>query len=231
MAGLLTLVPTPIAENLPLEPVALALLQKACASDEKIIIAVEDLKPARQRWSAWGLPREWFERFVPYNEHTREETRPELLRELKTGAQVFLLSDAGLPAFCDPGRELVNACHENKIKVTSTPFPNSIALALALSGYAHERFYFAGFPPAKGEERSKALKEALSYSMTTVLMDTPYRLSRLLSELKELGAGQRQAFVGMGLNSQEELLLRGKIVDLLPKTEGVKSPFILVLPS
>ena len=47
------------------------------------------------------------------------------------------MSDGGLPAFCDPGKELVAACHRNNVKVTSSPFQNSIVLALALSGFDH----------------------------------------------------------------------------------------------
>jgi 16S rRNA (cytidine1402-2'-O)-methyltransferase len=122
MKGLLTLIPTPLKEDLPLEPIALALLQRV-SIDPNVTILVEEHKVARQRWLKWGLPREVIERFVLFNEHTVREVEAEILEKLKSGKEAVLFSDGGLPAFCDPGQSLVNRCHEKSIKVTSTRFP------------------------------------------------------------------------------------------------------------
>ena len=227
MKGKLILIPTPIDDLSPLEPVALSLLQKA-STDNKSVIAVEDAKPGRRRWLHWGLPREAIAEFVLYNEHTRKEELPLLIEKLRSGHDVYLMSDGGLPAFCDPGLELVDACHEKNITVTATPFCNSIALALALSGFNHDKFIFNGFLSAKKEERQIQLSELLKNKVTQVLMDTPYRLSKLISELAQLSP-QKQVFLAMNLNHPNELLLRGPASLLQKKVEGQKAEFILVI--
>lgn len=225
--GKLILVPTPIDDESPLEPTALGLLKQA-VSDKKSIICVEDAKPGRRRWLHWGLPREAIDEFVLFNEHTRREEQPQLIEKLSSGYDVYLMSDGGLPAFCDPGKELVNACHESNIKVTSTPFSNSVSLAMALSGFDHEKFVFQGFLPAKKEERARALKELVKEKRTQVLMDTPYRMVKLLNELSET-CPDRELFLAMDLNQPKERLLRGKASLLAKNLDGLKAEFILII--
>jgi 16S rRNA (cytidine1402-2'-O)-methyltransferase len=230
MIGKLVLVPTPIDEESPLETMAFNRLKES--SQETSFIVVEELKEVRRRWLRWGLPRERVEHFIEYNEHNQKEKIPELIQLLKSGKTLFLMSDCGLPAFCDPGTELVSRCHDEKIQVTSTPFANSISLALALSGFNHSRFVFEGFLPKETSERELVLKRILKMKETTILMDTPYRLDRLLSEIKKIGTEvnqKRPIFLGLDLNHKSEELLRGPIDVLLKKVEGQKREFILIL--
>ena len=229
MSGKLVLVPTPIHESLPLEPVALSLLQ-ADALKENTIIAMEEHKVGRQRWLKWGLPRESIEAFVLFNEHTSDKEIPELMKKLKAGFTVYLMSDGGLPAFCDPGQKLIEACHKQRIKVTSTPFPNSIALAVSLSGFAHDTFYFAGFIPLKSPEREQAFKRLSQSKEMSILMDTPYRLGKVLSELKEHLPPHREIFLASDLNAPEELLLRGSVDSVIKSLNpSEKREFILLI--
>lgn len=224
MKGALTLVPTPIDNESMLEPSALAALKAAVESGD--IVAVEEAKACRRRWIHWGLPREAIENFVLYNEHTRNIEAPKLLQAMQKGKNVFLMSDCGLPAFCDPGRILVELCHQNGVRVSATPYCNSVSLAVALSGFDHDRFIFEGFIPQRGAERTKALKRILTQKETSVVMDTPYRLERLLSELKEINPG-REAFLAMDLNKKEERLIRASIAELSAPAE--KKEFVLVI--
>jgi len=230
---MLTLVPTPIDEENPLEACAHALLLSAATENiQNSIFAIEDLRPGRRRWLRWKLPRESVDNFVLYNEHTWKEESEKLIRELKKGKDVFLMSDGGLPAFCDPGRMLVRRCHEEKIKVTSTPFPNSISLAISLSGLEHEQFIFRGFLPLKGEERENAWNEVITLEQTTIIMDTPYRMKRVIEELCDLMRRENlhiKAFLGMDLNSKDELLLWGNPLKFKDKITNWKREFILVI--
>lgn len=223
----LVLIPTPLQDDLPLETVALERLKSDALKDE-VVLLVEEHKVARQRWLKWGLPREAIERFVLFNEHTQDKLRPDIIKSLKEGKTVYLLSDCGLPAFCDPGQVLVDACHKQNIKVTSTPFPNSIALALALSGFPHDSFVFSGFVPVKEPERNQWMKKELKRPETLIWMETPYRLKKLLEELDSL-SGSRELFLGMDLGSSEELCLRGSISQLAKRLANLeKREFVLV---
>jgi len=230
VSGTLYLIPTPIDETSPLEQCAFDLLNNAAINDkENSVFVIEDLKPGRRRWLRFKLPRDIVEDFVLYNEHTAKSASHEVLTLLKKGKNVFMMSDGGLPAFCDPGRDLVELCHKNKVKVTATPFANSISLALALSGFNHNKFVFEGFLPIEKESRNKALNLLKKEKRTVILMDTPYRLKRLLEELGQVFGNQRELFVGLDLNSSEEELLRAVPSVLLKKITDFKREFIIIL--
>lgn len=230
--GVLTLIPTPLSETGVLEPVAFELLTKAATENrESSVFVIEDLKPGRRRWLSFKLPRDIVEDFFLYNEHTAKTAAPELLSKLLAGKNVYLMSDGGLPAFYDPGVELVRLCHQNSIKVTATPFANSVALALALSGMDHRKFWFEGFLPLDNAERTTVIKKLLSEKHTSIFMDTPYRLKRLLEELRDAwgGAGKKGLFVAMDLNKESEELLRGSPAELLSRISEFKREFIMIL--
>jgi 16S rRNA (cytidine1402-2'-O)-methyltransferase len=226
----LILVPTPIQDDHPLENVARELLLTDALKDN-VVLLVEEHKVARQRWIKWGLPREAIDKFKLFNEHSQEKMKIEVIQELKLGKKVYLLSDCGLPAFCDPGQGLVDACHKQGIPVTATPFANSTTLALALSGFSHQRFIFSGFVPVKGPERSEWMKKELKNSETLIWMETPYRLKKLLEELAEINS-LREIFLGCDLGGKEERLLRGLPKSLLGQLgEQVKCEFVMIIDS
>lgn len=223
--GRLILVPTPISDELSWDATTVSKLESGFNSGA--VIVVEEHKIARRKWIANGLPREAIDSFICLNEHTREEKNPEIIKILKSGKDVFLMSDCGLPAFCDPGQKLVDLCHDSRIKVTSLPFSNSVILAVALSGFPSDSFHFGGFIPR--DNRIKALKELARKREAVVLMDTPYRLSKLLGELEQIGI-KRSIFVGIDLNSDSELLVRGLIGQVVKELNNVnKREFVLIL--
>ncbi|MBC7539509.1 MAG: SAM-dependent methyltransferase [Bacteriovorax sp.] len=232
-SGTLTLIPTPLSEGGELEPVAARLLTSAALEDSlNSIFVIEDLKPGRRRWLQFKLPRETVDHFVLYNEHTAGTVARELLSSLQSGKNVFLMSDGGLPAFYDPGVELVKMCHQNHIKVTSTPFCNSVVLALALSGFSHKKFWFEGFLPLEATERNIVLKKMLVQKHTSILMDTPYRMKRVLEELVECWSSNttsKKIFVAMDLNSETEELCLGSPRELLSAITDFKREFVLVI--
>lgn len=229
MSGKLILIPTPLDESLPLEAVAHEHLLKDSLSDQ-VVLLVEEHKVARQRWIKWGLPREAIDRFVLFNEHTQEESRASVINELKSGKTVYLMSDGGLPAFCDPGQKLVKLCHEKGVTVSSTPFPNSIALAVSLSGLDHSKFFFAGFLSSEAAERKKELEQIASRNETVVMMDTPYRLNALLSDIGSSRLKGRKFFLATQLNSKNEKNVYGSYSDILKAAEHLHKPeFVLVI--
>jgi 16S rRNA (cytidine1402-2'-O)-methyltransferase len=229
-SGTLTLIPTPLSETGVLEPVAFERLTKAAGLErESSVFVIEDLKPGRRRWLSFKLPRDVIEEFVLYNEHTAKVAAVDLLKELKEGKNVYLMSDGGLPAFYDPGVELVSLCHQNQIKVTSTPFSNSVALALALSGMNHKKFWFEGFLPLESAERMAVIKKLMKERHTSIIMDTPYRLKRVLEEMQEAWQSNKRLFVAMDLNTETEELRLGNPTELLSKINDFKREFIMIL--
>jgi 16S rRNA (cytidine1402-2'-O)-methyltransferase len=227
----LVLVPTPIDDSLTLDSGTLDAL-RAIENNADHIILVEEHKVARRRWISWGLDRSSIDKFYLYNEHNSKTALKELISFLKDGKTLYLLSDCGLPAFCDPGQELVNACHQQGIEISSFPFHNSVILALVLSGFYNDEFIFSGFLPRDKDKRSMKIKSIINNSMTNIIMDTPYRLKNILVEfdyaLKKSNSN-REIFLAMELGSTNERLFRGSISEAVKRFSEYKKRFIFVI--
>ncbi len=229
----LVLIPTPLFDEHRLPMDTFEVLKEASVkllAEEKIAIVGEDLRPTRSRWIKWGLDRQIIPHLRFLNENDSGDTELELQSLLKSGGTVYLFSDGGMPSFCDPGTSLVQFCHDHNIKVTATSCDNSVILALALSA-ASDRFYFASFPPKKEEERKAYLKECLLKKETVVILDTPYRLNRLVQELCTLSGGiNRSVFIAMDLNNPNEELMNTDLATLKKNSfDFGKREFVLIL--
>ncbi len=230
----LTLIPTPLNEEMQLEPVALELLRNLDAKKQRVL--VEETKPAIRRWIRWGLPRESVQDFLLYNEHSSPQDLQAFLKILQQGTDLYLLSDGGLPGFCDPGASLIELCHQEKIVVTATPFCNSPSLAWALSGFPQGSFVFEGFPPREKVARTQSLQRSLESPLASIWMDTPYRLESLVVELAELASQQRgverEIFLATELQKPEESCLRGSLKEVrtaMKRWPSLKREFVLIL--
>jgi 16S rRNA (cytidine1402-2'-O)-methyltransferase len=161
------------------------------------------------------------------NEHSKDEEVLELL-ELCKEKTVALVSDAGTPGFCDPGARLVSACRKANIKIVPIPGASALMCLIASAGAQIKNFVFAGFPPAEREERAQALKNFASDGRAIVLMDTPYRLEKLLSELAQL-APERNALLGMDFTLESESILENTLKQLAENVRDKKAEFMLLL--
>ncbi len=150
------------------------------------------------------------------------------LTHLAREKKVALVSDCGTPAFCDPGADLVAACYKENIPVTTIPGASSVMAALSLSGFPLKEFVFKGFLSQKTPERAKEIKELKSEQKSIVLMDTPYRLEKLISELAN-EMPDREAFLAANTTQREEWSFRGSIRNLLALVKDKKAEFVLVL--
>jgi 16S rRNA (cytidine1402-2'-O)-methyltransferase len=112
-----------------------------------------------------------------------------LLAPALAGADVGLLSEAGLPAIADPGAGVVAAAHALGIPVEALSGPSSLLLALASSGLNGQSFAFAGYLPIDAATRAARIREldALSRRLqqTQIAIETPYRNAALLGALAE----------------------------------------------
>jgi 16S rRNA (cytidine1402-2'-O)-methyltransferase len=195
-------------------------------------ICVEDIKPGRRRWLKWGLPREAIDDFITYNEHSRDELDEKIIKELKEGRDFFMVSDGGTPAFCDPGRSLVMACHQRNINVRMINCDNSLLPAVALSGFTEGAFRFLGFPPKEKDERHKFFTSLFKNTECQVFMDTPYRLERVREEISKACPSNergRHHFVLMDIERESEQYLWGSLDKILSSQELGKREFVWVL--
>jgi 16S rRNA (cytidine1402-2'-O)-methyltransferase len=150
---------------------------------------------------------------VAYSDATQDANEPRIVRALGEGKRVALVSDAGTPLVSDPGYRLVQAALAGGHRVTATPGPSAVPMALALSGLPTERFYFGGFLPARPAERRRAIAAAAAVPATLVFFEAPHRLAASLADLAGL-LGPRRAAVARELTKLFEEVRRAPIDEL-----------------
>lgn len=215
----LTLVATPIGHP---EDITLRALKTIRDAD---VLIGEERKPLFALLKQLEIPRP--EHIEYLNEHSTKEDVQELL-QLCESQDVVLISDCGTPGFCDPGADLVKAARLKRIKVTSCPGASSLMTLLSLAGQRLDQFYFRGFLPANKEKRLAALKDLKKTQDPFIIMDTPYRLQKTISDLKTFFP-QKNCVLGLSLTQENEMILQHKIKDLPTNSIPKKAEFLIIV--
>lgn len=209
-AGTLYIVATPIGNA---NDISLRALEALGTAD---VVACEDTRVTAKLFARHSLHT----RLSPYHEHNADKARPALIKRLKNGETVALVSDAGTPMVSDPGYKLVRACLDEDIPVTTLPGASSVLSALVLSGLPTDRFYFGGFLPQKQGQRRRALENIAAIPATLVLMESPRRLAASLTDMADT-LGLRDAAVCREMTKLFEEVRRG-LLDELAKAYGTE---------
>jgi 16S rRNA (cytidine1402-2'-O)-methyltransferase len=143
--------------------------------------------------------------FHLFNESAKEN---QVIRDLKSGKKVGLVSDAGTPGISDPGERLVKRCRQEEIDVVSIPGPCAAICALSASGLSSARFQFFGFLPKRGGKLNKLLSEILNYQGSSVCYESPHRLQQTLQRLALLNP-ERECVVAREITKKFETFVRG----------------------
>ncbi len=147
------------------------------------VVAAEDTRRLRRLCERLGVSLTG--RVVSYFEGNEAARTEELLRALRDGQRVVLVTDAGMPSVSDPGFRLVAAAVEDDIVVTAVPGPSAVLTALAVSGLPVDRFCFEGFLPRKAGERRSRLDELAREPRTMVFFEAPHRTSPALAAMAQ----------------------------------------------
>jgi 16S rRNA (cytidine1402-2'-O)-methyltransferase len=216
MPGRLIVCPTPIGN---LEDVTLRVLSALREAD---LIACEDTRRTRTLLDRYGVSSE----LLSYHEHNERERANELVRRMQAGANVALVSDAGMPLVSDPGFLLVQACVAAGLAVEVLPGPSAALAALVASALPAERWRFVGFLPRKRGE----LRAAFSTLETLVAFESPKRVGASLAVLAEVDP-QRPVAVCRELTKLHEEVVRGTANDLAERYAGEppKGEVVLVI--
>lgn len=216
----LTLVATPIGHFEDLSLRGLSVLKSAD------IIILEEFKESTTLLRAHGITGKDYEQL---NEHSTPEDLKRLV-EICREKNVALITDCGTPGFADPGADLVRECRKKKIPVRSLPGPSSLMTLLSLSGRRIDQFVFRGFLPAENEARKNAWKTLTTDKRAIVLMDTPYRLGKMMTELQEYFP-QRRILLCLDMTQETEQILEGLPQEVQPLIQKNKAEFmVLVYP-
>lgn len=216
MSGRLIVCPTPIGN---LEDVTLRVL---AALREADVIACEDTRRTRVLLDRYGVSA----RLVSYHEHNERERAAELVKRMRDGAVVALVSDAGMPLVSDPGYVLVQACVSAGLAVEVLPGPSAAIAALVASALPADRWRFEGFLPRKRAE----LERVFASDETVVAFESPRRVASSLAVLAEVDPS-RPVAVCRELTKVHEEVVRGSAASVAARyaKEPPKGEVVLVV--
>ena len=197
------------------------------ALEQASVVASEDTRVTQRLLAGLGIGNR--PRLIALHEHNERQKAAELV-ELARGADVLVLSDAGMPTVSDPGFPLVQAAVAAGVGVTVIPGPSAVVTALAVSGLPTDRFAFEGFLPRKAGERSRRLAELAGDRRTLVFFEAPSRLAASLEALADAFGAERPAAVCRELTKFHEEVRRGGLGELAGwAATGVRGEICIVV--
>lgn len=208
LPGKLYLLPVPISENADNRFIPDYNIQ--LIKSLRYFIA-EDAKTARRflKWVGYEAISE--ADIMLLNEHTGGQEVEDLLKNLITGHNVGLMSDAGCPGIADPGAEVVRLAHKKGIEVIPLVGPSSIVLSIMASGFNGQNFAFTGYLPIEKPQKIKRIKEleqlAMKQNQAQFFIETPYRNEQMFDTLLEVLSPETLLFVGKDITSPNQFLL------------------------
>lgn len=221
MTPTLYITPTPIGNYEDITLRALRILK------EVDFIICEEFKPANRLLAHFEIKKE----LVSLNEHNQKDISQEIANRLLEGNSAALISDAGTPLFSDPGHILVDFCISYKIKIVPLPGANSLIPTLISSGLDIEKFFHYGWLSPKKEIRKQELFHLKKIKELLVLMETPYRLKRILEDILKSFGPHQQVVLAYKLTMPEENIIRGNVSKVLKEVEknNLKGEFVLLV--
>jgi len=190
------------------------------------LIACEDTRHTKILLGHYGIKTPTTS-FFQHNRITKGEY---LVRLLKEGKNVALVSDAGMPGILDPGYNLINLAIENNIEITVVPGATALINALVLSGKPAHKFIFEGFLPPKPGARKNRLRQLAKMKYTVVFYESRHRILATLEDIQE-AFGDRKIACARELTKKFEEIKRGSAKEILEacKKQKPRGEFILII--
>ena len=218
MPGKLYLVPTPIGNLEDMTFRAIRVLK------EVDLVLAEDTRTSAPLLKHFDIQKKVF----AHHQHNEHQSSNEIVRFLKEGKNIALISDAGTPAISDPGFFLVREALKNDIEVECLPGATAFVPALVNSGFPTDRFCFEGFLPLK-KGRQTRYKQLADEERTIILYESPHRFLKTMDEISAYFGSERLISVSRELTKVFEETVRGTVaeVKLYFETHPVKGEFVI----
>ena len=158
--GILYIVGTPIGNLNDISQRALNILQNVS------LVACEDTRQTKKIMNKFNISN----KLISFNKHNSLIKIPKIVKELKEGKSIAIVSDAGMPGICDPGEEIAKSVKSEGISMICVPGACAAVTALASSGLPSSSFIFEGFLPKRQIERKEILLEISKNEKTTICL-------------------------------------------------------------
>lgn len=215
--GKLSIVSTPIGN---LDDITLRAIKTLSSVDA---VLCEDTRHTGQLLHLLNIKNS---RLIRFDDHTEENTLPEIIDLLQSDKHIALVSDAGTPLISDPGFRIVRECIKRGIAVESVPGPSALLAALTCSGLPADKFLFFGYPPEKSSHRNK-LFASLPKDTTIIFYCAPHKLQQTLDDMKEV-LGDIEITIARELTKIHEEIWRGTLSDALTHFSKPQGEFVIL---
>ncbi|WAC41366.1 16S rRNA (cytidine(1402)-2'-O)-methyltransferase [Pedobacter sp. SL55] len=218
MQGKLYIVPTPIGNLEDMTFRAIRILK------EVDLILAEDTRTSAPLLKHFGIDK----RVFAHHQHNEHKATAEIIKFLKEGQNIALISDAGTPAISDPGFFLVREAIKHEIEITCLPGATAFVPALVNSGLPNDQFVFEGFLPVK-KGRQTRMKQLAEEERTMIFYESPHRLLKTLTEFAEFFGEDRRVCVSRELSKMYEENVRGTVIEVKSHFENniLKGEFVI----
>lgn len=220
MPGTLYIVSTPIGNLADMTLRAIEVLKSVD------LIAAEDTRHTRILLDRYAIKTPT----TSYFEYNKLQKSDYLLKTLKDGSSVALVSDAGTPGISDPGYKIIRMCIDSSIPVVPIPGPSALLAALTISGKPTDKFTFEGFLSNKTIKRKNQLKKLRLEERTVILYESPHRITKLLQDILEI-YGDIDIVLARELTKKFEEVKRNKVSALVEEFNSIKprGEFIVII--
>ena len=216
----LSIVPTPIGNLNDITYRAIKVLK------DSDIILCEDTRISKRLLDKYSIDKPLYS----YHIHNEHKVVEKYIQYIISGKKVSLISDAGTPGISDPGYLIIRESIKKNIEIDCLPGPTAFVPALINSGISSDKFVFEGFLPKKKGRMSRIefLKEE---KRSIIIYESPYRIKRLIEELKAVFGGQRLVSISRELSKIHQENIRGTLdeVDKNLESKNIKGELILII--
>lgn len=179
------------------------------------LIAAEDTRHTLKLLNHLGISKP----LISYWGEKEKVKAEEVMKRLREGASVALVSDAGTPGISDPGAVVVRMALDEDVEVIPIPGPSALASAMSVCGLSTEEFTFLGFLPSKQGARKRKLKELAHEDRTLVFYESPHRIVDMLIDMEEAFGKEREVALFKEITKIHETAYRGSLSDVLDALE------------
>jgi 16S rRNA (cytidine1402-2'-O)-methyltransferase len=197
---------TPIGNLEDLSARALRILREVDA------VVSEDTRTTLKLLSHHGIRKP----VIAYFQHSPPRRLEEILRRLREGRSLALVTEGGTPGVSDPGARLVDAALREGIRVSPVPGPSAVAAAASVCGFGADAFHFAGFLPRKPGKRRRALESLRDLEVTILFFESPHRVAAALEDMLAV-LGDRRITLCRELTKVHEEVRRTTVSEALAR--------------
>lgn len=167
-------------------------------------------------------------KLIANHEYNENENKDKIIKYLKDGYSVGIVTDRGTPIISDPGYPLAHHVISQGYNVVGLPGPTALIPALIMSGLNPAPFLFYGFLNSKEQRREKELEELKNIKATMIFYESPHRIKKTLNDMLNI-LGNRNISISREISKKFEEVYRGTITDVLVELEEPKGEFVIVV--